>query len=239
MKKQLIIVGVVVILVVVLCGVNLSGGKNKDSREMMQIAESEAITDSQQSLANEETTEESTEETVAETVMLEAPAELATAPDIDITGCDTFTQIVDRKLEAGMGYANVTIGEEDVLLVSSGTFDNGDNLQAAIDATVFIYENCMPKMIGKISCGGTAYPLAVKDGLLYSAGGHFVQTNTVEDGRFQLYEHNWEEFDEDGNVKYFYESSEGQDEVTSEVNLQNMFEDYEAAETIGFTVVVK
>lgn len=236
MKKQLIIVGVVVILVAVLCGVNLSGGKNKDPREMMQNQTQE--TTKEESVAAETVKEEATEETEA-TEVAEAPTEVATAPDIDITGCDTFTQIVDRKLEDGMGYANVTIGEEDVLLVSSGTFDNGDNLQAAIDATVFIYENGMPKMIGKISCGGTAYPLAVKDGLLYSAGGHFVQTNTVEDGRFQLYEHNWEEFDEDGNVKYFYESSEGQDEVTSEVNLQNMFEDYEAAETIGFTVVVK
>ena len=236
MKKQVIIVVVVVILVAVLCGVNLSGGKNKDPREMMQNQTQE--TTKEESVAAETVKEEATEETEA-TEVAEAPLEVATAPDIDITGCDTFTQIVDRKLEDGMGYANVTIGEEDVLLVSSGTFDNGDNLQAAIDATVFIYENGMPKMIGKISCGGTAYPLAVKDGLLYSAGGHFVQTNTVEDGRFQLYEHNWEEFDEDGNVKYFYESSEGQDEVTSEVNLQNMFEDYEAAETIGFTVVVK
>lgn len=233
MKKQLIIVVIVVILVVVLCGVNLSGGKNKDPREMMQNQTQETTKD--ESVAAETVKEEATEATE----VVEAPLEVATAPDIDITGCDTFTQIVDRKLEDGMGYANVTIGEEDVLLVSSGTFDNGDNLQAAIDATVFIYENGMPKMIGKISCGGTAYPLAVKDGLLYSAGGHFVQTNTVEDGRFQLYEHNWEEFDEDGNVKYFYESSEGQDEVTSEENLQNMFEDYEAAETIGFTVVVK
>ena len=236
MKKQVIIVVVVVILVAVLCGVNLSGGKNKDPREMMQNQTQE--TTKEESVAAETVKEEATEETEA-TEVAEAPAEVATAPDIDITGCDTFTQIVDRKLEDGMGYANVTIGEEDVLLVSSGTFDNGDNLQAAIDATVFIYENGMPKMIGKINCGGTAYPLAVKDGLLYSAGGHFVQTNTVEDGRFQLYEHNWEEFDEDGNVKYFYESSEGKDEVTSEVNLQNMFEDYEAAETIGFTVVVK
>lgn len=233
MKKQLIIVVIVVILVVVLCGVNLSGGKNKDPREMMQNQTQETTKD--ESVAAETVKEEATEATE----VVEAPLEVATAPDIDITGCDTFTQIVDRKLEDGMGYANVTIGEEDVLLVSSGTFDNGDNLQAAIDATVFIYENGMPKMIGKISCGGTAYPLAVKDGLLYSAGGHFVQTNTVEDGRFQLYEHNWEEFDEDGNVKYFYESSEGQDEVTSEVNLQNMFEDYAAAEIIGFTVVVK
>lgn len=236
MKKQVIIVVVVVILVAVLCGVNLSGGKNKDPREMMQNQTQE--TTKEESVAAETVKEEATEETEA-TEVAEAPLEVSTAPDIDITGCDTFTQIVDRKLEDGMGYANVTIGEEDVLLVSSGTFDNGDNLQAAIDATVFIYENGMPKMIGKISCGGTAYPLAVKDGLLYSAGGHFVQTNTVEDGRFQLYEHNWEEFDEDGNVKYFYESSEGKDEVTSEVNLQNMFEDYEAAETIGFTVVVK
>lgn len=233
MKKQLIIVVIVVILVVVLCVVNLSGGKNKDPREMMQNQTQE--TTKEESVAAETVKEEATEATE----VAEAPLEVATAPDIDITGCDTFTQIVDRKLEDGMGYANVTIGEEDVLLVSSGTFDNGDNLQAAIDATVFIYENGMPKMIGKISCGGTAYPLAVKDGLLYSAGGHFVQTNTIEDGRFQLYEHNWEEFDEDGNVKYFYESSEGQDEVNSEVNLQNMFEDYAAAEIIGFTVVVK
>ena len=33
------------------------------------------------------------------------------APDIDISGCDTFTQIVDKKLTNGMGYANESIGD--------------------------------------------------------------------------------------------------------------------------------
>ena len=45
---------------------------------------------------------------------------------LDISGCDTFTQIVD-KLSDGQGYTNVKIGSEDALLVSTGTYDNGDD----------------------------------------------------------------------------------------------------------------
>ena len=37
-------------------------------------------------------------------------------PSVDISGCDTFTQIVD-KLDAGKAYANTKIWDTDVLLV--------------------------------------------------------------------------------------------------------------------------
>ena len=51
----------------------------------------------------------------------------------DITGCDTFTQIVD-KLPAGYGYANVTFGGTDALLVTDYTYDNLDGNMAAYNA---------------------------------------------------------------------------------------------------------
>ena len=60
---------------------------------------------------------------------------------MDISGCDTFTQIVN-KLSPGMAYANVRIGDTDVLLVTEYTYDykmdNSGNM-AAIDAEIYKY----------------------------------------------------------------------------------------------------
>ena len=47
------------------------------------------------------------------------------APDVDINGCDTFTQIVDSKLEPGMGYANVDIGDVSIQSLGSKVSDRG------------------------------------------------------------------------------------------------------------------
>ena len=97
-------------------------------------------------------------------------------------GCDTFTQIVDG-LEKGQGYANANLGGTDVLLVSSGTYTYEEDFYAAIDAEIFFYNDGTPEYLGYVECGGTAYPLAVKDGILYVANGHSVKKMTVEDGK--------------------------------------------------------
>ena len=94
-------------------------------------------------------------------------------PSVDISGCDTFTQIVD-KLNEGKGYANITLGEEDVLLISSGTYEWDDGKPVAIDADIFCYKDGVPTYLATVSAGGTAYPLALKDGNLYVGGNHFI-----------------------------------------------------------------
>ena len=99
----------------------------------------------------------------------------------NIEGCDTFTQIVD-KLEAGKGYANTTVDETDVLLITSEPVEFED-MTAAVDAEVFVYIDGVPAYAGHIQSGGSANPLTQKDGSIYSAGHHFVEKSGVAEGQ--------------------------------------------------------
>lgn len=67
-------------------------------------------------------------------VSSEEVSEVIPAPFVDISDCDTFTDIVN-KLENGQGYANLSF-------------------------------------LGSVASSGTAYPLSVKDDMLYSGGNH-------------------------------------------------------------------
>ncbi len=158
------------------------------------------------------------------------------APSVDISGCDTFTQIVDKKLADGMGYANERIGDTDVLLVSSGTYDNLDGNMAAIDATIFAYGEDEILELGKVCCGGTAYPLAVKDGILYVGSNHWGVKYTVKDNQLIMLEKASVEYDSDGNETFFYESGEGVDKDATEA-FDGFFSDLESATIINFQPV--
>ena len=163
------------------------------------------------------------------------------APAIDISGCDTFTQIVDSKLSDGMGYANETIGGEDVLLVSSYIYDNLDGNMAGIDAAVFMYKDGIPYEAGKVCCGGTAYPLAVKDGVLYAGSNHWIYTCTIENDAIAITRKAAVEYDGDGNGTYYYESADGKDKeyatAKAEEMFNSMFEEKDAAKIINFQPV--
>ncbi len=154
-----------------------------------------------------ETVENAPEETPApeESVPEEAEHVMAT----DISGCDTFTQIVD-KLEDGKGYANANIDGTDVLLISSGTYDNMDGKQAAIDAEVFGYNaDGAVEYLGYVESGGTAYPLTISDGKLLSGGNHFMCKSGITDGKLVTVEQVLEEYDSDGKATYHYSPNEG------------------------------
>ncbi len=131
--------------------------------------------------------------------------------DIDTEGCDTFTQIVDEKLSSGMGYANTTISDTDVLLVTSGTYDNLDGNMAAIDATVFMYKDDVPYLVGSLCSGGTAYPITVKDGMVYTGSNHWICKYALTDGKLMITEKASVVYDTDGNGTYYYESEDGGD----------------------------
>ncbi|MBQ9437455.1 MAG: hypothetical protein IJU50_03915 [Lachnospiraceae bacterium] len=176
---------------------------------------------------------------VAEALNGEADDYFASGP-MDISDCDTFTQIVD-KLENGRGYANAVLEGTDVLLVSSGTYDN-EGVQAAIDAEIFSYDsNGKPQYSGYVGAGGTAYPLAVKDGMLYAGGNHFVRKWTVKDGALILVEAAQEVFDEEGNATQYHQDEEQANyaEVPDDSELTRLFDELMDAEVIEFTAVVK
>ncbi len=156
----------------------------------------------------------------------------------DMENCDTFTQIVD-KLPKGAGYANVKLGDTDVLLVASGTYDNLDGNMAAIDAEIFMYKDTIPTYLGYVECGGTANPLAIKDGCIYSSGHHFVNKSTVTDDKLVTVEEVWENFDTSGNATYTYDSDDGGDysKVDAEPIFEELLGELEKAEVVNFFVI--
>ena len=159
---------------------------------------------------------------------------------VDISGCDTFTQIVD-KLEAGKGYANVTVGDEDVLMVAGGTYEWEQGVFAAIDSEIFVYKDGKPAYLATVSAGGTAYPLSVKDGNLYVGGNHFMSKYLVDSGFMIETEEAYVLYDTDGNDIYYYKTCNSQfedyDEATAESRFNDLFEEHEGAEVISFQPV--
>ena len=159
---------------------------------------------------------------------------------MDISGCDTFTQIVN-KLDKGMGYANVKIGDTDVLLISEGTYEWDTDVDAAIDAQMFIYGEDDIIYLGTVMAGGTAYPLAVKDGYLYVGGNHFMTKYLVDNGFLIKVEEGYVKYDKDGNDTYYYETCnavfEKYDEATAKSNFEELFNEQADAEVINFQPV--
>lgn len=161
----------------------------------------------------------------------------------DISGCDTFTQIVD-KLDSGMGYANVTIGDTDVLLVCSETYPyDGEGSHAAIDAEVYRYGDDGPEYVDYLECGGTAYPLVVVNGDLYVGGNHGVMKYTMKDGELLVDEGASVEYDENGGETYYVYSDtkdmggDAEGKVADDSVLTRLFDEINAAGFIEFSEV--
>ena len=163
------------------------------------------------------------------------------APDIDISGCDTFTQIVDSKLSPGMGYANVDIGDVNALIICSGAYDNMDGNMAAIDGTIFVYKDGAPHLAGKVCSGGTAYPLVIKDGKLMSASNHWAAKYLIVDNQVMMVEHGVVEYDVNGNGSYSYDRiddySDGSEIGDTQDMVDKMYEEMWAGEVISFDVI--
>lgn len=165
----------------------------------------------------------------------------------DITECDTFTDIVD-KLPAGWAYANATMGEQDVLLITEYTYDynagEGTPLFAAIDAEVYYYsEDGVPTYAGYITSGGTAYPLTQVDKNVYTGANHFVKANAIVAGGIVIDEEASVEYDTDGNATYYAHSDlrdVGADEngqVKDDTRMTEMYTEMGEGQIIEFSVV--
>ncbi|MBO6113337.1 MAG: hypothetical protein J6P45_09860 [Lachnospiraceae bacterium] len=222
-------------LVLILAGVMsaaLFGGCTGNEPQAAQ--ENPAESTEEESKSEEEKAEEKTAEKENE----EGELDDSHKEHIDITGCDTFTDIVNR-LGSGFGYANTKIGDTDVLLVSTGTYSDGGK-EAAIDAEIFYYNDGKPESLGFVQCGGTAYPLAVKDDILYVGRGHGMCKYTCEDGKLFVAEEAEVEFSEDGSETYKFSvngkvSGDGNEEA--EKKFSELFLEAEEAEIIEFSKV--
>lgn len=174
------------------------------------------------------------------------------------TEFDSYDEIISL-LSNGEAYSLVKMSgyDGDVLLVASGAYDNWDGNMAAIDATAYTV-----KASGKVSgdsvmsCGGTAYPLAIDDkGLIYCCGHHEVTAysyganGTDNPGLMIMKTISVSEFDENGDPKTvigFYRDPSNisviDDDTTDYAEndveaLNEAFEEYEKTTVVNFTVV--
>lgn len=170
-------------------------------------------------------------------------------------GRDTFESYdeIISLLKPGMsyGYAEILGADEPVLIVNmSDVYDNEDGNKVAIDATPYIKKGDGSVYAGSVLVSeGTAYPISVLDGIIYTGGGHFVEgsciTNNVETPGIMNIFNLYEEYDDEGNVSYggFIRDTNDvmQDgaEVAADDNkpLADAFSAYEKAEPVIFTVV--
>ncbi len=167
------------------------------------------------------------------------------APSIDISDCGTFTDILNNnRLSAGMGWTNIDIGSVNCFMVSSGTYDNMDGNMAAIDATIFTYVDGEIVELGKLCSGGTAYPLATKDGYIYAGANHWVCKYVISDNQLQIMEKASLNYDANGDATYFYESEDGGDysqidSKQAEEIMNQLYEELGEAEVINFDTVAE
>ena len=158
---------------------------------------------------------------------------------IDISGCNSFSQIVDKKLSKGMAYANVTIGGNEALLVTDSTWKE-DGKNYSYRAIVYMYKNGKPVEIGKLCSGGTADPIATKDGYIFSADHHRVCKFTIHEGRLFVKELATD-VTKNGTTNYGYYS----EDPTVNTNIDNnaaakkqrsLFDQMSNGKTVNFTV---
>lgn len=169
------------------------------------------------------------------------PVECDSAPALDISGCDTFTDIVDQAMLDDMGYANVTLNGEDLLLVCSRTVEQ-DGKPVALNATAYRYDDGKPVECGWIySVDG----LRIADDTLYCGGKDNMTSFTFKGSEVVAKEYAWsysyaENEGDPEEMHYFYDPSGSGDEKDcecDEATFNKAMEPFEKAETIEFSVV--
>ena len=164
---------------------------------------------------------------------------------------DSYEEVISY-LEAGQAYTYVDVlgSDEPVLLVTEGTYDNQDGINDAVSILAYVYvqnENGV-SCSSMIASEGTAYPIALKDGLLYTAGGHMVEADCIsqETHALMVKAYVYEDFDDNGTAHYtgfvrssnqVYEDGKEIDDADEDHQYQALWDEYTSAEIVNFTVV--
>ena len=162
---------------------------------------------------------------------------------VPLDGCDTFTDVVDKNLGNGQAYANITLGDTDVLLLSDDAFEFEGTAQA-VSAEVFYYNEGKPAYAGFVRSGGSANPLMINDGKLYAAGHHYVGRFIISNGEVEIDGEAFVTYDVDGNPTWHYNADGGTDYSTlDQESAQKAFDDlyaeYMDGEIVEFSIVNK
>ena len=172
------------------------------------------------------------------------PSEVFVEPEHTLTtkieGCDTFTQIVDQ-LEDGKGYTNTALGDVDLLVVADEMYEWEPGMVASIGAELFEYKGGAPVYLGYVGCGGTAYPLQVKDGFLYAGGNHYLRKYTVKDDALIIAEEVYVDYTKDGEgICYYRTADKAFADFTAEeaaAKFDSMFAELDGTEVLYFDKV--
>ncbi len=164
---------------------------------------------------------------------------------------DSYEEVISY-LEAGQAYTYVDVlgSDELVLLVTEATYDNQDGKNDAVSISAYVYiqnENGVT-CSSMVASEDTAYPIAVKDGLLYTAGNHIVEADCIsqETHAVMVKAYISEDYDENGTAHYtgfirsgnqVYEDGKEVDDADEDHQYQALRDEYANAEIINFTVV--
>ena len=156
-------------------------------------------------------------------------------------GCDTFTQMLNKEENKGKGYTNVKIGDQDVLLMVDQTYEYEPGKNAAIDAEIFYYADEGPAYMTYVQAGGTAYPLAVKDGLLYVGGNHFMIKYTIRGDKLEVAEEVYVNYNSEGDASYYYRTGDSSfadhDAAEAEEAFERMFGETDEESILFFDII--
>lgn len=159
----------------------------------------------------------------------------------ELKDCTTFQEILDKRFMLGSGYAETKLGGTEVLLLSDGLFQSADGKGAAVNTELYGYKDGAAAYLGYVRGGGTATPLAVKDGCLYAAGHHYISKITVKDGGLVTEEEAWQTFDKLGNAAYHYSSGGGEplniSPAEAEASFNRLYGEYMEGEVLEFEIV--
>ncbi|MBR6399750.1 MAG: copper amine oxidase N-terminal domain-containing protein [Firmicutes bacterium] len=169
----------------------------------------------------------------------EKPAEKGEEkPSVYEQNVDKYSSVIS-KLKDKDAFAFAAVSEDkDILLVAENVYDDLNGHNAAIEATAYADgKDGKIEEIGSVECGGTAYPLAVKDGALFYAGGHWIAKAVYDEKSNTLTETEKAtvSFDKDENETYTYVSEDKELEgKEAEDKFTELFAEYDKAVIIDF-----
>ena len=109
---------------------------------------------------------------------------------------------VIQSLPEGSYYAFADMSSEhDALLVAESVFDNLDGTFAAVEATVYGFDKDGGiKEYGTVKSGGSANPLAAKDGELYCAHHQYIGKVHIDEAASEMITAESDDFEEYGKT---------------------------------------
>ena len=207
-----------------------------------QSGEQAASEEAKQSAADEGSEQEaqSTEEELPDNIPNSLVEEQAGK-----TAFSSYEELIGY-LEKGQGYAYVTLEgyEGQALLVADQTYEFEGSM-AAMAASVYLEQSGTVRFSSAVGGQGTAYPIRLENGIVYTAGGHEVCSYFIseETQAVMVKDSVMESIDDDGTASYIgflREKNDFNHDEAIDTDSDEIFRDkmkkYDDAPVVSFTV---